>query len=172
MDFEKICKQRFSVRSFSDRKPDEKIIEKLCGLARLSPTAKNNQPYELYVISEEKSLKKLETAKACIYGAPVAIVVCSDKEKAWRNRYSGQDSTLQDVGIVATTLLYGAEEYGLNGIYICNFDPQATKTEFSMEENLTPECIIAVGYKTDDCVPSERHFERRELNEFVHYEKD
>lgn len=41
-----------------------------------------------------------------------------------------------------------------------------------MAENLTPECIIAVGYKTDDCVPSERHFERRELNEFVHYEKD
>ena len=172
MDFEKICKQRFSVRRFSDRKPDEITVEKLCELARLAPTAKNNQPYELYVVTGEKSLKKLEKAKAGVYGAPVVIIVCSDKEKAWRNRYSGCDSSLQDIGIVATTILYGAEEYGMNGIYICNFDPEAAKKEFNMPDNLTPECLIAVGYKSDDCEPSERHFLRRELKEFVHYEKE
>ena len=167
MDFERICNERFSVRSFSGRAVEREKLNALLSLARVAPTAKNNQPYEIYVY-EGEALGKLKEASAEVYGAPLVFAVCADEKKAWQNSFSGEFSTLQDVGIIATTLLYGSVEYGLGGIYICRFDPAALKRNTGMPENLSPKCLIAVGYPTEDCKPSPRHFERREISEFVH----
>ena len=167
MDFERICKERYSVRSFSSEKVEEEKANKILNLARLAPTAKNNQPYEIFVY-EGEALSQLERASAQVYGAPLVFAVCADENKAWQNSFSGEFSTLQDVGIIATTLMYASTEYGLGSIYICRFNPKALKEATKMSENLEPKCLIAVGYPTDDCEPSPRHFERRELSEFVH----
>ena len=167
MDFERICKERYSVREFSKKKVEEEKISAVLNLARIAPTAKNNQPYEIYVY-EGEALKKLREASAEVYGAPTVFCVCADENKAWQNSFSGEFSTLQDVGIIATTLMYGATEYGLGGIYICRFDPAALKTATGMKENLEPKCLIAIGYPAETCKPSPRHYERREIDEFVH----
>ena len=168
MDFEKICKERYSVRSFSDKKVEEEKISAILNLVRLAPTAKNNQPYEVYVVSSEKGLEEMKSARANCYNAQLIFAVCADEEKAWKNFYSGENSTLQDVGIIATTIMYGAKEYGLEGIYICMFDPSKFAEVFDLPENLSPKCLVAVGYPAEDAAPSERHFQRREIEEFVH----
>ncbi len=167
MDFEQICRERYSVRAFSDIKVEEEKISAILDLARVAPTAKNNQPYEIYVY-EGESLKDLEAASANVYGAPTVFAVCSDEEKAWKNPFSGEPSTLQDIGIIATTLMYASTEYGLGSIYICRFDPDALIKVSGMPANLRPRCLIAIGYPTETCAPSPRHFERRAITEFVH----
>ena len=167
MDFERICKERFSVRSFSDKEVEKEKVDGLLELARLAPTAKNNQPYEIYIY-EGEALKKLKESSAEVYGAPLVFAVCADGNKAWQNSFSGEFSTLQDIGIIATTLMYGATEYGLGGIYLCRFNPAVLKEVTEMPVNLEPKCLIAVGYPDADCKPSPRHFERREISEFVH----
>ena len=167
MDFETICKERFSVRSFSGKEVEKEKVNALLELARLAPTAKNNQPYEIYIY-EGESLKKLKESSAEVYGSPLVFAVCADENKAWQNSFSGEFSTLQDIGIIATTLMYGATEYGLGSIYLCRFNPAKLKEVTEMPDNLEPKCLIAVGYENADCKPSPGHFDRREISEFTH----
>ena len=44
MDFIKLCKNRYSVRKFSDKKVEEEKINIILSSAQVSPTACNKQP--------------------------------------------------------------------------------------------------------------------------------
>ena len=168
MDFEKICETRYSVRSFRSRPVEEEKIHKLLGFARLAPTARNNQPYEIYTVRSESGLQKIREITPCAFDAPVVFIVCADEEKSWRNSFSGEPSVLQDIGIVTTTMMYGATELGLSSTYVCHFDPERVKREFGLPENLDPKSLLPVGYAAEGAEPSERHGQRRELAEFTH----
>ena len=168
MDFTKLCDERFSVRSFSDRKVEEEKISQILELVRKAPTAKNNQPYEIYVAKTDSALRKIKSVKENIFNAQLVFVICSDGEKAWRNPFSGTPATLQDIGIIATTTMYACQNFGVDNIYVCAFDPAKMKDVLNLSDNLLPECLILAGYKTEDCEPSPRHFERREIKDFVH----
>ena len=82
MEFLSIAKQRFSVRSYTSQHVEPEKLEKILEAARVAPTAANLQPLRLIVAQSEQSLAKIGKA-ANIYGAPLAIIVCADHEKAW-----------------------------------------------------------------------------------------
>ena len=166
MDFEQICKQRYSVRSFSDRPVEDEKIQKMLEMVRLAPTARNNQPYEIFYAKTPDAIEKLKVARDSFFGAPLVFLICSIDEKHWHNRQSGREFTLQDIGIIATTLMYSATEVGLGSVYVCAFDPVKTKEGLGLE-GLTPECMMVVGYPAENAVPAQMHFERRPVSEFA-----
>ena len=168
MDFEKICEERYSVRAFADKMPEDGKIEKLLAMAGLAPTACNNQPYEIFVLKSEEAIAKIREITPCAFDAPLVFVVCADESKSWKNSFSGEPSVLQDIGIVTTTLMYGATELGLASTYVCHFDPERVKKEFSLPDRLSPKSLLPVGYPAENAKPSDRHFKRRALTEFVH----
>ncbi len=168
MDFEKICENRFSVRAFKSDPVEEEKVKKLLKFVRLAPTAKNGQPYEIYVADTAAALEKVKKASPNTFGAPLVFVLCRDENKKWANRYSGENQILQDMGIIATTLLYGAVDLGLGAIYVCNVDPDALKKELGLPENLVVSSIVPVGYIAESCEPSKMHGARREIKEFIH----
>ena len=49
MEFEKVLSERYSVRSFSEKKVEREKVEKILHAAALAPTAKNNQPQKIFV---------------------------------------------------------------------------------------------------------------------------
>lgn len=167
MDFEEICKKRYSTRDFSDKKADEKAVRRILELIRLAPTALNRQPYKILVAESDEAIKKLENSKAVLYNAKTALIICSDRANAWANRYSGETDVLIDTGIVVVTALYAATESGLDSCCICNFNPELVKKEFGLPENLTADALIALGYKSENDKPSERHLMRRSVEEFA-----
>ena len=63
--------------------------------------------------------------------------------------------------------MYAASEVGLGSVYVCAFDPIKTKEALNLD-GLTPECMMVVGYPTEDAAPSQMHFARREVEEFAH----
>ena len=167
MDFADIYKDRYSVRSFSNAKVESEKLERIIESVRRSPTALNRQPYKLYVAQTEEGLDKVKRAMAPDYGQPVVFIVCSQRNNVWKNRYSGQDNILQDIGIIGATILYAAENEGLGSCYVCNFDPKVLQSELNLEAEVVPECLIFVGYPSDSAAPSERHSIRRTADEFV-----
>ena len=167
MDFKKLCETRYSVRSFSSSPVEEEKKAALVEMVRLAPTAKNAQPYELYAFSGA-GLEKVKQAAPTVFNAPLVFAVCKDENKKWNNFYSGEEFTLQDIGIIATTLVYGAFELGLGSIYICRFDPDKLAEVCAMPESVKPKCLVAVGYAADDAKPSDKHYERRVAGEFFH----
>lgn len=136
---------------------------------RLSPTALNLQPYLIYAVQSEKGIEKVRRAKAPDYGESTIFVVCSDRTKSWNNRYSEQENILQDVGIVAATIVYACQDIGLSSCYVCNFDPSILKTELELSKNIIPECLIYAGYPSAQACPSPRHTQRRDLKEFLSF---
>ena len=168
MDFEKICEKRFSVRAYKDTPVESEKKEKLLKFVRLAPTAKNGQPFEIFVADTASAVEKVKKASPNTFGAPLIFVLCRDENKKWANRYSGENQILQDMGIIATTIIYGAFDLGLGSIYVCNVDPDVLKKELGLPENLVVSSIIPVGYIADGCEPSKMHSVRRESEEFIH----
>lgn len=82
MNFIDIAKKRYSVRSYMDKKVEAEKLEKILEAAHVAPTAANLQPVHLIAVQSEEGLEKIGKA-ANIYGAPLAIIVCADHNKAW-----------------------------------------------------------------------------------------
>ena len=63
MDFIKLCKNRYSVRKFSDKKVEEEKIKIIVSLAQVSTTACNKKPQKIYVLHRHEALKKVQKCK-------------------------------------------------------------------------------------------------------------
>jgi nitroreductase len=53
MDFDELVNKRFSIRNFQQKKVPQDLIEKIFSIANLAPSAKNRQPYNVYVINDD-----------------------------------------------------------------------------------------------------------------------
>lgn len=167
MDFEYVIKNRTATRKFQNKKVEKEIIEKILEVGRLAPTAKNQQPQKIYVVESEKGLAKIDKASPCRYNAQTVLLVCSDKNIAWnKDEYSTYE---MDASIVATHLILGATNYGIDNIWVEMFDKDVLKKEFNLEESVEPVCLIPLGYKTEDYTGNPMHNKRKEIKEFVEY---
>ena len=81
MNFITIAKTRCSIRSYTDKKVEPEKLEKILEAAHVAPTAANLQPVHLIAVQSEDGLARIDKA-ANIYGAPLAIIVCADQNKA------------------------------------------------------------------------------------------
>ncbi len=167
MEFEKVIRERFAARKFKDDVINDELINKILEAGNLAPTAKNSQPQKIYVVKSKEGLEKIDKASPCRYNAPVCIIVASDKNIAWSK---GDYSTYEmDACIVATHMMLEATNLGVNNIWIEMFDKNILKEEFNLDANIEPICLIPLGYKTDDCIPSPMHKIRKDLSEIVEY---
>lgn len=57
MDFLELAKNRYSCRSFSDKKVEREKLDKILEAGRVAPTAVNLQPQRVLVLDEEDRLK-------------------------------------------------------------------------------------------------------------------
>ena len=83
MDFIKLCKNRYSVRKFSDKKVEEEKINIILSSAQVSPTACNKQPQKIYVLQSSEALEKLQKCKTSHFGETLAFIITVDKTKCW-----------------------------------------------------------------------------------------
>lgn len=160
MDFITLAKNRCSIRSYKDKKVEPETLLKIIEAAHVAPTAANRQPVRLIAVESEEGLSKVGKA-ANIYGAPLAIIVCADHDKAWTRPYDGKKTTDIDASILTDHMMLAATELGLGSVWICYFKPDVLREEFSLPENLEPINILAVGYADEEPASPERHSEKR-----------
>lgn len=173
MDFLELAKKRYSVRSYTEKKVENEKLEAVLEAAHVAPTGANLQPQHLIVVQSDEGLNKLGKA-ANIYGAPLAVIVCSDTDITWKRPFDGKRMADIDASIVTDHMMLEAADLGLGSVWICYFKPDVLRTEFSIPDNLEPINILAVGYAdTDRETPlsPDRHGKmRKPLNETVSYE--
>ncbi len=151
MDFLEFLKARCSVRGYTDHTVEDDKLDAILEAGRFAPTAANLQPQSVIVVKSKEGLEKISQA-ANIYGAPLAIIVCADKTKAWKRPYDGKITTDIDASIVTDHMMLEATSLGLGSVWICHFKPDILRSNFGISENLEPVNILAVGYM-DDSVP-------------------
>ena len=112
--FMDLIKDRFSVRSFSDQKVEEEKLDLILEAAKLAPTAKNNQPWRIYLLQSEEALKKINFVCDCIFGSSAVFVICYDIDEAWRSPFDeGNHAGKMDASIVCTHMMLAAWELGI-----------------------------------------------------------
>lgn len=169
---------RRSIRKYQERALSEEQIEKLVKMALMAPSARNLQPWQLGVVTDQKLILEFETAiiqhfqdagdewviahnksrnNKIFYDAPVVFVI------------SMEEGCGVDVGIMAQNLTLAAKGMGLDSV-ILGF-PRVVFAEeyqgkwaqrFRFPENHVYGISVAVGYGAEDGRSREPDFSKVE----------
>ncbi|WP_027188180.1 nitroreductase family protein [Desulfovibrio cuneatus] len=167
MEFLQLAKERHSVRKFHSKPVEMAKLQNILEAGRVAPTAANFQPQRFLVVSEPGGLSKLDKA-GNMHGAPLAIVVCSLKDKSWQRPQDGHSMVDIDATIPTTHMMLQAWSEGVASCWITWFDPAVVRSEFSLPDNVIPVNILVLGYSDDKAQTPCRHQQQRiPLNEMV-----
>jgi nitroreductase len=159
---------RYSVRSFCPRAVEPEKLSQVLSAARLAPTACNNQPQRIKVISDPADLAKADECTPCRFGAPVVLLVCYDKTVCWRHpENNALTSGTIDASIVTTHLMMAAKDIGLGSCWVMKFDVAKAAELFNLPENFVPVAMLPIGYPAADAAPSDRHETRFDVDKIV-----
>ena len=166
--FLELAKARFSVRYYAKTPVEQEKIDAILDAARIAPTAKNLQPFHIYVLKSEEAISKINKLSRCAYGAPVVFIVCYDKSKAWTSPFDANDNSgVMDTSIVGTHMMLEAFDQGLGSCWVKFFNPKEVAAAFEIPDNLTPSFLLDVGYPMKGTAPSKMHLEKRAVKDFA-----
>lgn len=171
MEFSKLAQERYSVRKFDSKPVEKEKLEMVLNAGKVAPTAHNNQPQRLLVIESEEALEKLKGCTNLHFGAPMAVLVCYDKNVCWERSFDNADSGQIDASIITTHMMMQAADIGLGTTWVMHFDPSLMIKAFSLPDNFVPVALLPIGYPAADAAPSPMHEKRVPIDETVFYNK-
>ena len=166
--FLELAAERYSVRSFSPKPIEPEMLRRVLEAARIAPTACNNQPQRIKVITGDADLAKADECTPCRFNAPVVLLVCYDKTACWTHPdnsslYSGEI----DASIAATHLMMAAQDAGLGSCWVMRFEREKAAEMFALPKNVVPAAMLPIGYRADDAAPSGFHGRRLAMEDIL-----
>ncbi len=170
MDFETLARSRFSVRDYSSDPIEPEKLRKILEAGRIAPTAKNDQPWRVYVLQSPGALEKIRAVTRCAFNAPVVLLFAYNTDEEWDNPLeSGHRSGHQDVSIVATHMMLQAWELGIGSCWVNYFPNSQAEAAFGLPENEKCLLLMPLGYPAEGAAPSPRHGQKRPAEELIRY---
>lgn len=169
--FYELMKKRYSCRSFTQKEVEQEKIDLILEVARLAPTAVNYQPQRILVINGKEKLSRLSECTKYGWNAPIVMIVCYDKNTSWKRKFDGHDEGIVDASIVTTLMMMEIVDLGLGTTWIGSFDPQKVRTVYNIPDNYEIVSILPIGYPSEDSTPRGKHYERKNIEETVFYNK-
>lgn len=159
---------RISVRKFTEQSVEPEKIERILRAAMAAPSAKNQQPWEFFVVTDPALLLALSTATPyamCVKNAPAAFVLA-----ARRDDLKAPEFRDIDMAIATENMMLEIESLGLGSVMI-GVAPNAENMKrvnaiMELPEHLDPFTILPFGYPAkrrdleDRYDPSRIHWRR------------
>ena len=172
MELLKLLKDRYSVRRFNrDLKVEDEKIQSIIEAGFVAPTAHNKQPQRILVLNNEESLEKLKLCTRCHFHAPLAFIICFDKNDAWVREKDQRCSGDIDASIVTCHMLLQIHSLGLGSTWVMDYEAEKINEEFNLPENYKSVAILTVGYPREDDRPSPLHTTYDDIDNLVFYNK-
>ncbi len=169
MDFLQLAENRYSVREFSDRKVEREVIEKIVRAGQLAPTACNNQPQRIFVMESDEAITSIRKCTMSHYKAPLALLICYDRDECWKRDYDGKSSGDIDAAIVCTHMMLEAASLGVGSTWVMHYIPEAVKEEFALPDHLESTALLVMGYPKENNQPGPLHNKRKPIEDTVKY---
>lgn len=140
--------KRVSMRTFLDIDVDDVIIERILRAGMTAPSAKNQRPWEFYVIRNKAILTALSTCTPYagpLRNAPVAIAAC------YRTNDLAEAKMVElDMSCCCENMLLEAAEMDMGSVWL-SFAPlperqTAGEKVLALPENLKLFAVLPVGY--------------------------
>ena len=170
MTFMELAKSRFATRKFSDKAVEAEKLSAVLEAAQIAPTAKNQQPWRIYVIQSETALAKLSELTHCAYGAKSVLLFTYKTGEVWQNPLEeGIHSGIEDVSIAATHAMLEATEQGLNTCWCNYFSNSKLEAALGLSADEKAVVLMPLGYAAPDAKPAPMHEATKSLDELVKY---
>jgi len=159
MDIFQAVKGRRSIRRYKSDVVPKELIEKILDAGRWAPSGGNIQPWKFIVISDRNLLELIRKVSPGYLGeTPLAILVCSDKEKAYKvGGALGRDYlSVSDCSMAVENMLLVAYALGLGTCVVKSFARVAVKEMLEIPEDIEPELLVIVGYPAYEPKPPVR----------------
>lgn len=148
---------RVSIRQYTDQPVAEEKLELLLRAAMAAPSACNQQPWEFYVVTNPEKIAALAASTPYTKPAgraPVVIVPC------YREDCQVPAFAHIDLSAAVENLLLEADALGLGAVWM-GLAPMTQRMKYvhdllDMPENLTPFCLISVGYPAEERAQQDR----------------
>lgn len=173
--FQKIVKNRRSIRRFSSQSVAREKILACLEAARLAPSAHNVQPWRFLVVDDPAIKERLcQAAFSGIFSpskfsaqAPVIIVMMARKDLLagiLGTRIRKVPFYILDTGIAGEHIVLQAEELGLSTCWVGWFNERKLRKELNIPRRLKIIALLPLGYaeKRPTRCPK-----KKELNEIV-----
>lgn len=150
MDFEKVVRERKSVRKYSTKKPELKKILQAIELSSLAPAAGNQNILKYILIDDKKIIEELAIAsqQKFISQASYVVVLVSNPEILIRSyNERGEKYSHQQSGAAIQNLLLSFTNYGMVSCWIGYFYDDKVKRILDIPEKLNVEGIFPIGLK-------------------------
>lgn len=168
MEFQKLIRARRSIRGYKPDVVPEEVLRRILEAGRLAPTAANRQPFQLIVVTDASTRKRLKEVydRDWFYSAPVVLVGCAEPAKAWQ-RVDGFNAAEVDISIVMDHIILAAADEGLGSCWICNFDEGKLKEILGIPPGVRVIAMTPLGFPAAEPRP----FERKPLGELIRRER-
>lgn len=177
-DVMEVIKERRSIRNYQDKDVPDEVINELLEAVRWTPSWANTQCWEVIVVKDslikeqlQATLAKGNPATKSMVAAPVIMGICGKLKSS--GYYKEQQTTkfgdwfMFDLGLATQTLCLAAHNLGLGTVIVGLFDHDKVKQILELPEGIELVALVPLGYPSK--TPSAP--KRKELNEFVHYDK-
>ena len=163
LDALEAIRKRRSVRRYKPDPIPAEIIEKLADAGRWAPSAMNVQPWEFIAITDPNTRRRI--AEITDYGkfiaeAPLCMAVLCKDTKYY----------LEDGCAAVENILIAATALGLGSCWVAGDKKRYADDILRLlgaPSGYKLVALIAIGYPNE----GERHRERRDLKEILHYER-
>ena len=141
MDAFEAIQRRKSIREFEDTAVPRETLQKLLEAARLSPSAKNIQPWHFIVVTDAEKRKALSKGLFAKFlkNSPSVIVLCGDE-------IASPDWYIVDVALAGENMVITATDEGLGTCWVGSFDEKEVKSLLYIPDKLRVVALLAVGY--------------------------
>ncbi len=162
-EFIRILKERRSVREFSDKAIEKRILEEIIDCARLSPSARNIQPWKFIVVTDKEKLAKISEHMeygSFIKDAAACIVVCGDKSV---KRY------VEDCCLASENIMLSAKSLGIGSCYVAALgkDVDHAREVLEIPEDYEIVCFIPLGYFEKNPEPHDK----KKMEDVIRWER-
>lgn len=152
---------RTSVRAYEAKAVEDAKVEQMLRAAMSAPTAINKQPWDFVIVDDPAKLKELAdslpNAKMAA-GAPLAIVVCGNMQKAIEGE--GRDNWIADASAATENLLLAAHSLGLGavwtGVYPSAHRVDVIRDVLDLPGYVVPLSFVPIGYPAENPQPKDK----------------
>lgn len=162
---------RTSIRAYSDREVTSQQLDTLLRAAMAAPTARNQQPWQLVVVTDKVQLKALSevmpSGKMAAQSQAV-VVVCGDLGRALPGDAAAY--WIQDCSAATENLLLAAHSMGLGavwcGVYPISERIAGVRRVLQLPDSIMPLNMIPIGWPAEHPQPKDKW-----MPEKVHYNR-
>lgn len=165
MDVIDAIKSRRSIRSYAARSVEKEKLMACLEAARWAPSAGNRQPWELLVVGDSETKRRLAEVNPhtkFISQAPLTLVFIASPAKSSRTHHI-------DTSLAAMNFMLAAHAVGLGtcwaGVYDTDLEPPI-RDLLGIPKELRVLCLMSLGYP--DQSPTK---DRLPLDEMTHWER-